>query len=275
MPRRKRSSNERKLKQGRGEGHGQSYTPFLYTREVPSLGKATRCKGWKTKRVHHVHSKLECDYLYILEWLQFVVDIREQYPLPLEATQKISERLGIKHPFDTRNYERLVVTTDFLIDVEIDGQKKLWARAIMSSANLNDLRTIEKLEIERTYWQELGVDWGIVTEHEIPKALAQNVEWLHSAFYPDEAPGIEPDMIPFFEQELFASLVSSDAMPLAKLCLRMDEQLGFGGGTSLWIVKHLIATRQWYVDMFSRIQPDKPIKASRNSALQMEVVKGS
>ena len=88
MPCSKLYSNKSKLRQRRDEGHGQTYTPFLYTREVPSFDKATRSKGWKSKRVHHVLSKLESDYVYVLEWSKFVVDIREQYPLPLEGTQR-------------------------------------------------------------------------------------------------------------------------------------------------------------------------------------------
>jgi hypothetical protein len=40
---------------------------------------------------------------------------------------------------------------------------------------------IEKLEIERRYWEIHGIDWKIVTENEISYTKAKNIEWLYSA----------------------------------------------------------------------------------------------
>jgi hypothetical protein len=72
---------DRRIKEGRGQGTGAEYTPWLYVQDVPSNGLAHRIKGWKTKREHHFFSTLERDYFYVLEWSPFVIDIREQYPL--------------------------------------------------------------------------------------------------------------------------------------------------------------------------------------------------
>ncbi|MDR3579208.1 MAG: TnsA endonuclease N-terminal domain-containing protein [Oryzomonas sp.] len=263
MPRRKTSTAANKLKKGRGQGHGQSYTPFLYTREVPSLGKASRIKGWKTGRVHHFLSTLESDYFYALEWFPVITDIREQFPLPLDATQKIAERLSIWHHQDPKNKEPCDVTTDFLIDVEIDGNHHLIARTVKPSSDLNNSRIIEKFEIERTYWHEQGVDWGIVTEREIPKALARNVEWVHSALDPAEAPGIKSGYIPFIESALFEELANNPSASVAQVGMEIDSRLGLRGGTALWVVKHLIASRQWEVDMMTRIEPHQPLAVVR------------
>lgn len=263
MPRRKTSTSANKLKKGRGQGHGQSYTPFLYTREVPSLGKASRIKGWKTGRVHHFLSTLESDYFYILEWSPIVTDIREQFPLPLDATKKIAERLSIRHPFDLKNEEPYVLTTDFLIDIGIDGHDRQLARTVKYSSELNDPRTIEKFEIERTYWRESGVDWGIVTELEVPKALARNVEWLHSADDPAEMPSIGPGYISFIENALFEEIANSPSTSLAQVGMTIDNRFGLRGGTALWTVKHLIASRRWEVDMMTRMTPDLPLAVLR------------
>src|SRR5690349_4522054 len=66
------------IREGRGQKELADYQPWLTVREVPSRGLSTRSKGWKTGRVHHVLSKLEKKYFYILEWSKIVVDIREQ-----------------------------------------------------------------------------------------------------------------------------------------------------------------------------------------------------
>ncbi|WP_139990785.1 TnsA endonuclease N-terminal domain-containing protein [Paenibacillus paridis] len=49
------------------------------------------------------------------------------------------------------------------------------ARTLKCKDDLADKRVLEKFEIEKVYWERQGVDWGIVTENEIPKTLAQNI----------------------------------------------------------------------------------------------------
>lgn len=49
------------------------------------------------------------------------------------------------------------------------------------ASELENTRTIEKLEIERRYWAKQGVDWRIVTENEISRQKAKNIEWLYTA----------------------------------------------------------------------------------------------
>ncbi len=92
--------------QNRGQGEGKDYIPWLKINDVPSTGLASRVKGWKTGRVHHLFSEhLELAYFYLLEWDERVVDIREQYPLlPIEKTLYIAESLGIIHPRDPNQH---------------------------------------------------------------------------------------------------------------------------------------------------------------------------
>jgi hypothetical protein len=92
---------ENRIIDGRGQGTGEDYRPFIqaHDNKVASKGWLTRHLGWKTKRIHHTLSEHEKKYLYYLEWLSEVVDIREQFPLlPLSKTEEISQQLGIKHP---------------------------------------------------------------------------------------------------------------------------------------------------------------------------------
>ena len=71
MAKRKRNL-ERKIdkliKEGRGQGLGQDYKPWLFIQDVPSLGRATRLKGIKTGRQHEFLSDMERDYFYVLEY---------------------------------------------------------------------------------------------------------------------------------------------------------------------------------------------------------------
>lgn len=251
------------IKEGRGHGHGSDYLPWLTIRDVPSQGLSTRVAGWKTGRVHHFLSQVDLDYFYILDWSDVVLDIREQYPLPLEATQEIAEKLGIKHPVDPKTREAVVMTSDFLIDVQVNHRVELKARAIKSANELSSKRKIEKLEVERTYWKEQGVDWGIVIENEIPEAFVKNVKWVHSARDLLNSPGITPKILAQIEPVLF-NYITKSRMPLAHAALEVDAKIGLESGSSLWVVRHFIANRVWIVEMSEPIDTGKPMVVFRS-----------
>ena len=63
----------------------------------------------------------------------------------------------------------------------ISTKSGLKARTIKCSSELSKRRTIEKLEIERRYWQRMGIDWKVVTEHDMSIVKIRNIEWLHPA----------------------------------------------------------------------------------------------
>ncbi len=267
MPRRKTTKDSNKLKQGRGQGHGESYKPFLTVRDVPSQGLCHRIKGYKTNRTHHFLSNLERDYFHILEWSPIVVDIREQYPLELAETLSISERLGIRHPADPKTKEPVIMTTDFLIDFLVEGGRSQKARSIKMSSDLSSGRTIEKQEIERTYWTERKIDWGIVTELDIPRTLTKNIQWIHNAMVPGGGPDMSPQMMVQAEIALFDQMQDS-RMSMAEAASAVDALLGLKPGTGLFLVRYLIATRQWIVDLAAPIPPDQPLRFSRNDTTQ-------
>jgi hypothetical protein len=109
---------EQRIREGRGQGRGADYKPWLMIRDVPSLGLSERIRGWKSARVHHLLSQLEVNYFYTLEWSTVVTDIREQYPLlPLSETKLIAKHCGISHPTSPKTSQPIVMTTDFLITV--------------------------------------------------------------------------------------------------------------------------------------------------------------
>jgi hypothetical protein len=53
--------------------------------------------------------------------------------------------------------------------------------SVKPSSELGKLRVREKLEIERRYWTAHGIQWKIVTENEINRIKANNIEWLSQA----------------------------------------------------------------------------------------------
>jgi TnsA endonuclease-like protein len=262
VAKRKRVINERiikkRRKEGRGQGRGADYQPWLRIQDVPSQGLSTRIKGWKTGRCHHFLSKLECQYFYILEWSPIVSDVREQYPLELSDTLEIAERLGIKHPKDPRTRQPIVMTTDFVNTVDRQGKLIDQARALKYSRDLSSGRTLEKLEIERVYWMEREIDWGVVTEHEMEPVLATNVSWVHAY---SEATALSPltDKVIRRIEAVLTPRVNKQQSPLRDLTDACDDRLGLSPGSSLSVVRHLIASKRWRVDMKRTISTARPL----------------
>lgn len=255
MPKRNRNKQAGK---GRGQGKRENYIPHLLIQDVPSIGLATRDRGWKTGRIHHFMSKLEWLYFFILEWSLIVTDIREQYPLDLDETIAIAKNLGISHPVNRKTKEPLVMTTDFLITVRKPIGTEERARTIKYVEKLSSSRVMEKFEIERIYWTHRGIKWGIVTEKDIDRTVAANVEWVHpyrnlAALFP-----LKANIVRKIETILTSQVIDGKAR-LSDLTSACDSQLGLATGTSLMVVRHLIANRRWQVNMSDPIQPAQKI----------------
>lgn len=176
---------ERHRKKGFGDGAGASYVPWLRVQDVPSQGRSHRIPGLKFDRVHHLFSDLERAYYLACEFSEDVIDIREQYPLfPREKTQAIATSNGIRHPVYPGSSVPLVMTTDFLLTVrQLDGSEKLVARSVKYTKELSGkdpLRTLEKLKIEKLFWNSQGIDWNIVTEERFTPNLVKNLGLLRN-----------------------------------------------------------------------------------------------
>ncbi len=85
----------KRFKEGRGQGTGSEYIPFIKIQDVSSKGRSHRVYSTKTNRIHHFLSDLELSIFLIFQWLPNVSDIREQFPLIRDDTDRIHEELGI------------------------------------------------------------------------------------------------------------------------------------------------------------------------------------
>ncbi|MCM3715861.1 TnsA endonuclease N-terminal domain-containing protein [Alkalihalobacillus oceani] len=239
------------IKEGRGQGELSNYKPWLTIYDVPSNGRVHRIQGLKTERIHHFLSDFERGYFYLAEWSDQVIDIREQFPLDREVTTTIAERIGIKHPEDPTSKTPIVMTTDFYITTRINEKIINFARTVKPSKELNSSRVIEKFEIERVYWEEKNIEWGIVTEKELPKETIQNIEWLRSSRELSE------DINPTLKEILLNHLIK-ETEPLIKVLNDFDIDYQLTEGTALAIFKHMLAQKRITVDVTKKIDLTQP-----------------
>lgn len=253
MARRRYSIDENKIerfrKEGRGFGRLADYKPWLTIQDVPSIGRVHRLVGLKTGRIHHLLSDIERDVFYLFDWQDAVCDIREQFPLDREATLRIAERLGVRHPCDPASRSPIVMTTDLLVDVTNRGKVTSVARSVKPADELDKPRVLEKLEIERLYWAEQGVEWGIVTKNDIPAMLVTNIGWCHS--FADVSHLAQPYAGYFDEKAILIirEIKENPKLPLQRFCTDIDTRLALNLGTAFLLVRHLLASRQLFCDM--------------------------
>lgn len=270
MAKRKRQMDDatirRWLEEGRGSGRGMDYKPWLRVQDVPSQGLASRVPGTTTKREHHLFSNLEYDCFLVLDWKVSIDDIREQYPLlPLEETMALAEEIGIRHPTHPGSDDPVVCTTDFLITIRRKKGVVDEAIAVKPSEKLASMRVLEKLELERRYWENHRIAWHIVTEREIPLTLVENLKWLQpyqnlQALYP-----LIAEDVARIRACLEHCLSGKDV--LAVVAQKADDRLGLAPGTSLSVARYLVASRLWKTNLSEQLGAGLPLRLQVESQL--------
>jgi hypothetical protein len=249
------SFNEAKIKRYLKEGRGQSatgkdYRPWVMVHEFSSVGRASRILGIKTGRIHHLHSDNQLRAFFIFEFSDKVVDIRESYPL-LDVMEVIDDKENLR--FDKfcskETGEQLVICTNFVLTIrDPDGNERHVARTIKNTSELNKKITFEKLEIERRYWEAKGVNWKIITDKQLPRQVAKNIEWVRETLLEDSEVYKEP-----LSKILLNFLLSNLETPLKELLKNFDKVEGVTSGTGLYLFRYLIAKKEIKVNMNEKI----------------------
>jgi len=214
----------------------------------------------------HLLSDLELSFFLVAEYSPVVSDIREQFPLlDIDETIAIAEQHGIKHPIDPKSREPKVITTDFLLTF-VDGyEQPFQAIAVKSSqskdnkqsASNNSLtgkRTLEKLEIERLFWEKHDTPWKIITEKDISDAEFRNLKNYHGNYVlRDEVPNHKLEEIKIWLE----TQIRSDKKALREITTECDQRFELEHGVGLHIVWHCLAHKQWETNIHTLINPEE------------------
>jgi hypothetical protein len=263
MAKRKRATTTKSIKkkilEGRCKDSANIYIPWYKVQDVASKGTSLKTYSEKTGRQHHLLSRLEVAFFLTLEESYDVINIKEQYAiLGIDETIKIAAQLGYRHPIDPKTHNLVPITTDFLIEVENGSKRTLLARTVKYAKDLSK-RTLQKFEIERRYWENKGVDWGIITDSIIDKTYVKNLLWIRKAKSLSGIPDLDANRILIIEQALWGE-ISCNNRGIAEIAEKVTNDLELQHGTGLFVVRHLLANKIWKVNMYSPIQPYKQIE---------------
>ena len=174
---------QRALRNKYGIGEGSDYKPWLEIKDVKGHGTKSVIFGRKSQRNHHMMSSIESEHFYLAEFSNHVIDIREQFPLlPLNYTQKVAKILGVEHPKHPITKEPIIMTTDQLLTIASPQGTIYRAISVKPEDDSDNLRVLEKIDIERVCWELLEVKFSYFTGNELTRVQSSNLQWASSPF---------------------------------------------------------------------------------------------
>jgi hypothetical protein len=256
------------INEGRGSGELAFYKPWIITRELTgAASRKSRIKGLLTGRVHHLLSDLEKKIFFLLEWINGIYDIREQFPLlPREDTIKIAEEYGIRYPIYPYTSVPTVMTTDFLVTKISEDQKKEIALCVKYSRDLDNERTLKKIHIEKKYWEKRGKDFWIFTEKDINPIVIRNIMDFRDAIVCNLVNEIDAAVIEQIKNDI-QNLIYETRMTVKEAVVYLDTKYRIPEGYSLYIFRHLVAKR------IIPIKMDVPFYASKDFSMLIDYTK--
>ncbi len=241
---RNRISDRTRMARKLGVGQGLSYKSFINPRDFSADSRVHRIMGQIIARLYVLLSDLERSFFFYFDFCfggndDVVTDIKEQYPcLPLTQTQSIAAECQIKHPHNKKG-EDVIMTTDMILTIQRHDREETVAVSVKPSSKLNK-RTIEKMQIEKRYWNDHDVKWVLLTERQINKIQNNNIVFLRDFFKKES---IESDHSPQILSELQARIHATD-LSIDAFISDVSRKLKITEGVGRKCFYHLLATKQ-------------------------------
>lgn len=249
------------LREGRGSGSGADYLPWLTIQDVPSSGRRSRVFTPLTGREHHLLSDIETSVFFVLHWNDAVLDLREQFPLDRAETRLIAAELGVPHPRDPHTGVDTVMTLDLLVDVSAAAGSSCIPISCKSYEDLEDRRTLEKLEIERLYSQRRWGGWHLMTNRDYSKQYVQNLRWVHEMCSLTNLEAPHPHYWTDCCDSVLRALRSSPGKSLRGALDAAEASRQLRSGDALTAFRHLLATKKVAMDLMVPFDDHMPVAA--------------
>lgn len=235
---------ERYLHEGRGSGRLENYKSWLTIHDISTKGRATRLFSHKLQRMVNLFSDLQTYCFNMLEFDDAVLDIREQYPLlGLEVNAiKLDTELSNKI-FSAKHEIPQILTTTFLINKVVGGREKEIALYVKYTKDLEKKAIIRRAEILRRYFQQLNIDFYVVSENDINQHTAKTIASILKTYDLEVDYPTLSTYLPMVKNEL-AGLLHMKQEPLKVAFKRIDTQYALQTGSTAVIFKHLLARKE-------------------------------
>jgi len=240
-----------RIKDGRGQGQGDHFKPWIYVQEFSSRGTQTRIPGVKFNRVVHTMSYMERRMFLLHEFLPNFVAYYEQYPMDRRITLGAAKALGLRHPVYPGTKVPVVLTLDAVVTLRgPDGQPFVAAWDAKPQSELLKPRVREKLSLAKAYCRHVGMPHYLFTEKSASTRMARNIDLVRMSLHRDGEEELVPGLFTDHPQQMLDALARRrPRMPIWEYCARYDATQGLPTGTGLRVFKLLVWNRQVEVDM--------------------------
>lgn len=265
MGKRRYAMDEAKIarfeKEGRGRGSGADYLPWLTIQDVPSIGRRSRVFTPLTGREHHLLSDIETSVFFVFHWHDTVIDLREQFPLDRAETRRLAAALGVSHPKDRHTGVDLVMTLDLLVDTGAAASPVCVPVSCKTAEDLEDRRTLEKLEIERLYCRQRWGSWHLMTNRDYSKQYVQNLRWIHEMISLEDLEAPHPQYWIDCCSSVLRTLRASPGKSLRGALDAAESNRRLRSGDALSAFRHLLATKKVSMDLMVPFDDHMPVAA--------------
>lgn len=260
MSRRRYVFDERKViayqEQGRGQGWGPDYQPWLRIQDVPSRGRSHRPHGVKTRRAHHFLSDGEWRCFLMFEASPLVLDIREQFPLDRVKTLQAATNLGFRHPV-TLDGTPYVMTIDFLVTAQVAGAVELQPYTFKYDPRTLERRDRELLEIATEFWRGEGYQLKLIDQSFFDENLIRNYDLVRSFYDISGLAFCATTDVAAVAAALRRAVAAFSELTLADTCRLIARQVRAEDATVMQIAKHLIVRRVLLANLSSPIRIER------------------
>jgi hypothetical protein len=132
-----------------------------------------------TGRRHQVRTLPAETYLFLLERLPGVADIREGVPiLDLDETLRLCGALDIEHEYDDNDPEPFII--DFVLTRRVGDDLVHFARSLQATPEPASGRQLERFRVIHAWCAKQGVDWRPVDTSQLTEPVNRTLHTLRS-----------------------------------------------------------------------------------------------
>lgn len=245
---------ERWIAEGRGQGVGPGYKPWLTVRDVPKRGRRHRPFSQKFGRELQLFSDVEFGVFLLAEHSPKVTEAEEQRPIDRSLSQDMASAIGIRHPYFQGTKVPTVMTVDLLVTLYRRGRQIKVGVDAKTKDQLDSPRVLEKLHLTKLCLAEEGHEHVIVCDSHLPKPLIHNLVWIRSACPHKEEILPYPNYLEEAADRLLQHLPYHlcTTKRLNSLCEEFDSLMGWEPDTALRAARFLLHTHRLKADLRSR-----------------------
>lgn len=266
---------QQRLKDGRGTGAREGFSPWLKVQEFSSRGNQTRIPSLKLKRTIHTFSYLERALYLVKEFEANFWDFNEQRAMDRAVTLGYAKALGINHPRYPRTKVPIVMTLDAVTtEIDPDGVISVSAWDVKPLRHLSNPRVLAKLSLHKAYCAHVGMPHYIFTEASVPRNVVRNIDYLRMSLPRDGEIEVTPGLLTWRQDEFLEDLFKCRTRPaITHFCSQYDQANKVEPGTGLRLFKILAWQRRLHVNLEAKWLEQQPIPRRADGAAPLEILR--